>query len=426
MTSEVQAHNAATEIPASVVDAWLTAIENLVSVRSPFSNRLFKQLASRTDFTDNQRKRLHRLEPWAIASQGAGTTSSVESGEIPFAVMGYRTPDYREASRNIGDWVQTIAMMSHVVRRPNVSLSGDPQLVRILNRMGDQVPASNRLAGPEGTFRIFEMNRDSSDFDSLPDGTWAFIFGWFMKRPFGKKHPFPLNSSIRPIFVSFHISRPDFLTAEAIDYLRKYGPVGCGDWFTVRLLQKAEVPAYFSGCVTTTVGSLFEKHSMSDEMPTVYVDARTPEELSAPSTLTNLDNSLRNSTLPDGLGKALERLRVYREEYSNVVTSRLHTYLPCKSMGVPVVWAPENPDDRRFNGLAGDSGESLGHMSERISEISRTVLDAILRGESEDEVYSVYREMVAEDVAWTAERNANREAPQAKAASSALNTDSKG
>lgn len=386
------------------VDAWLFALQNLVAARSPLTGRLYRRLAERTEYTPQQRVRLERLAPWAERIASPAPAPAVAADEIPFGIIGYGAPDYAQASRNVGDWVQTVAMTSHIVRRPDVKLAGDRELVGVLEELRAGVPSENLIEGPAGTLKLVEVNRDASAYDSIPPGTWAIVFGWFMKTPFGRKAPFPLNDRIRPIFLSFHISRADFLRPEVVEYLRANGPVGCRDWYTTRLLSEAGVPAYFSGCVTTTVGRLFPPHVEDPTKPVAYVDVKVPDDAGDVVTLTNLDNSLRNGTLVHGLKAAIHRLGEYRNDFSKVVTSRLHTLLPSWSLGVPVEWQPGDPNDRRFGGLAGPTAEPREQMAARISEIARVILDAILAGKSEEDVYATYRAEVAKDVAATAAR----------------------
>lgn len=393
--------------PASkeqVAETWLVALQNLVSVRSPMASRVYNRLKQQDGLSENQQTRLARLGPWATKAGKPHNPPGVAINEIPFGVLNYQATDLREASRNIGDWVQTVAMMSHIVRRPDVTLRGDQDLVDVFNELRSGIPDTNKISGPSRTLRLVEFNRDASNYDSLPENTMAFVFGWFMKRPFGGKSPFPLNPNISPIFISFHISRADFLTQEAIDYLRENGPVGCRDWHTVGLLLDAGVPAYFSGCVTTTIGALFPTASPSSEKPVAYVDAEIPDGMTNAVQVTNLNNTLRNGALVPGLKSAIKRLAEYRTDYTKLVTSRLHTYLPSWSMGVSVDWKPNDPNDRRFGGLAGDSAESLEEMQGRVSRISKAILDSILAGKSHGEVLEVHWVNAEEELIKAAER----------------------
>ena len=40
---------------------------------------------------------------------------------------------------------------------------------------------------------------------------------------------FHTTPNIRPLFISFHVSRLEMLSDEALDYLRRFGRVGCRD-----------------------------------------------------------------------------------------------------------------------------------------------------------------------------------------------------
>ena len=77
--------------------------------------------------------------------------------------------------------------------------------------------------------------------------------GWFQWRA----ENWPPSEYIKPLLISMHISplRADkLLTEEGVQFLRKNGPVGCRDTYTLDLLQKHDIPAYFSSCLTLTMG----------------------------------------------------------------------------------------------------------------------------------------------------------------------------
>ena len=68
------------------------------------------------------------------------------------------------------------------------------------------------------------------------------------------------------------------LTPAAVDYLKRYGPVGCRDWTTVHLLLSLDVPAFFSGCVTTTIHTVFpDGRRPPTDAPVAYVDVPDAE-----------------------------------------------------------------------------------------------------------------------------------------------------
>ena len=144
---------------------------------------------------------------------------------------------------------------------------------------------------------------------------------------FRMRYGFPLHRNLRPIFVSFHCNKRDLLTADAIEYLKRYGPVGCRDWTTVYLLLSVGVPAFFSGCLTTTISTVFpdlDERPPADA-PVGYVDvpadasrpARSTYRHSRPAPCAGARSSRTATTRVD-------LLETYRRDRSAVVTSRLH------------------------------------------------------------------------------------------------------
>ena len=121
---------------------------------------------------------------------------------------------------------------------------------------------------------MITVHRDASMYQPIPEDTWVLCFGWYMHALFEMRHGFPLHRNLRPVFVSFHCNKRGLLTPEAIEYLRRYGPVGCRDWTTVYLLLSCGVPAFFSGCVTTTIDTVFPDLAAPPpaDAPVAYVD----------------------------------------------------------------------------------------------------------------------------------------------------------
>lgn len=77
--------------------------------------------------------------------------------------------------------------------------------------------------------------------------------GWYMHEP---KH-WPPAQNINPLFVAFHVNslaKDSLLAPGSINYLKKYEPIGCRDLGTVDLLKSKGIDAYFSACMTLTLG----------------------------------------------------------------------------------------------------------------------------------------------------------------------------
>ena len=77
--------------------------------------------------------------------------------------------------------------------------------------------------------------------------------GWFQWRA----ENWPPSKFVYPLLISMHISpikAEALLTPEGIDFLKKFSPVGCRDYYTKDLLESKGIPAYFSACMTLTLG----------------------------------------------------------------------------------------------------------------------------------------------------------------------------
>jgi len=73
--------------------------------------------------------------------------------------------------------------------------------------------------------------------------------------------------------------------------------------------------------------------------------------------------------------------------------------LPVRALGVEVDFVPKNLADIRFDGLIGIDDASFAAMQEGIRSKLETVLGAILRGDDEESVRRIWREVCADDVA---------------------------
>ena len=70
----------------------------------------------------------------------------------------------------------------------------------------------------------------------------------------------PPSSSIHPLFTSVHIFpfvADKLLTPKNVEYFKAHGPIGCRDLGTLHCLEKKGIPAYFSACLTLTLGETF-------------------------------------------------------------------------------------------------------------------------------------------------------------------------
>lgn len=178
--------------------------------------------------------------------------------------------------------------------------------------------------------------------------------GWFMHQP----KNFPPSGKIKPIWISFHIARPQ-LIKNNLEFFKKQPPIGCRDQATVNLLQKYGVDAYFTGCLTL----FFDKHTRKGSKK-YLVDVNTNV-----SYIPNLEIEMakfkdfevvKHEIMKKDDADINARLLVankFLENYKNaslVVTTRLHCALPCRSLGTDCIFIhKEFKTDPRFKGLEG-------------------------------------------------------------------------
>lgn len=193
--------------------------------------------------------------------------------------------------------------------------------------------------------------------------------GWYMTNP----EYWPPSDLIDPLFVSFHINylvENKMLTKKSIDYLKRHEPIGCRDLHTCEVLRSVGIDAFFSGCMTLTLGQAYKRRKDNGKVLFVNVLDEFPslrDMLIAPRTTLRrikcgqfIDSFYRNKFM----NALFDRELLENAEYFNqtfkvtcqnlfdaadeylkklssakfVVTSKIHTALPCLAIGVPVVF----------------------------------------------------------------------------------------
>ncbi len=377
---------------------------------TPTAAGLIEQLqhrpADEIDAMDERRQRSRQLiETWL-----APEPKAVPDGAVPVAVVDYQTPDQVLASGNLGDYIQTLSLLGNLVRLGGVEFTGEQGLGELARELQGRVRPEVRADGVGGRVHLLDVNRELTSADEIPAGTWMVAFGWHMHPMYDLRYDFPYHPNIRPIFISFHVNRLDMLTDEALDYLRRYGPVGCRDWTTVDLLLSAGVDAFFTGCLTTTVDALFPPRATVHEGGEVAV-IDLPRAAAGPGvkgvrTYTHQSDEYRHMSITDGVRAASDVLAGYQRDVDRVVTRRLHAYLPLVALGVPVDFQPWSPGDVRFPGLVGFTPDApaLRAVQDGIRDLIAATFARVLDGASEDDVYAYWRELTAGRLAAARER----------------------
>lgn len=255
--------------------------------------------------------------------------------------------------------------------------------------------------------KIIFINRERLD-EYEGDKIKMVLNGWFMHEP---QH-WPPSNDIIPCFLAFHLNSTVYdslLSNQGIEYLKKFSPIGCRDKATLRILQKKGIDAYFSGCMTLTLGS-FKHYGHTDckKEKIYFVDPyanviRDPlflfrnaykivksfksiwaiqHRILKKKGLTNFFRSysfylLYSNVFEDEIFKTAESLTCllpecefsteeekfkYAEDRLNlyadaklIITSRIHCALPCLALETPVIYVDkynaEFYDSCRLDGL---------------------------------------------------------------------------
>lgn len=135
----------------------------------------------------------------------------------------------------------------------------------------------------------FIDREDLGDYEG--EDCMVIMNGWFKHF----KDSWPPSSKIHPIFLSFHINSTakDFLLSEeSLTYYKKYEPIGCRDVTTRDILLEHGINAYFSGCMTLTLGENFKSEEKSNNI--YFVDPYFSFSKSPQKLLKNFWGLLRN------------------------------------------------------------------------------------------------------------------------------------
>lgn len=332
-------------------------------------------------------------------------------GKRNFGVLSYDQPGIR--SRNIGDYIQTVASLGHLLRYENLRFTGDSGLTELFAKLRGSVKTERKYPGPEAELNLVEVYRDGNIYQDIPEDTWYIAFGWYMHDIFGKSFNIPFHPNLRPILLSVFIRYPEMLTPDAIAYLKKYGPVGCRDWQSVAVLRAVGVPAFFSGCLTTTIDTVFPAPEPDRRSGTLQIDwlkgGKGPKKK---QTVT----AIRDKTFPENLELARSWVGDYAYKYKRVLTSRLHANLPARSVGAEVEFEPKNKSDSRFGGLYGINDAEFDAIRTGILDKLSVIIPLIASGASENEVYAKWAEITEADMAVADEYLATAHLPDATSA----------
>ena len=226
-----------------------------------------------------------------------------------FGLMSYAPASVTTNTINLGDYIQSIAARQFL-----------PKVDALIDR--EQM-----------------SNYDGDDINLIMNG-------WFMTHP----ENWPPSKHIRPLITSFHINgsvENQMLSEESIRYLKSHEPIGCRDSHTCDLLSSKGVDAFFSGCLTLTLGNTYKHDGSSGKVLFVNVldEFKSLSELILHPRTTY--GRIKSGLFRDAFYKRrkadnlLDMADAFLKQLAAakfVVTSKLHTALPCLAMGTPVIF----------------------------------------------------------------------------------------
>jgi lipopolysaccharide biosynthesis glycosyltransferase len=362
--------------------------------RTDPARRALHRARTAPDLDDATAAEVARLADWLDTHAPELDTVAPARTRPVVGVLHFQHPSWALSSDDLGDYTQSLAALGHLLRRPGVRLHADGELQKTLDALAAELPAPPADAAAVDV-DVLPVSRDASRWEVLPEPTWLIASGWWLHPVFGVRRDLPPHPAIRPVFVSVALPGPEVLTPEAVEHLRRHGPIGCRDWTTADLLLSYGVDAFFSGDLTTTLAPVAGPHA---GQPDGEPQGVPPLPRSA--------GDLRAGSLASNLLIASDALRALRTAPAPVRTADLHEYLAAVGTGVPVDFSPSNPSDPRLDGLDGlePGSAELTAMQERLTDLLDVVLGLVVAGAGEDEVRAAWRERTAPFVAEARER----------------------
>ena len=190
----------------------------------------------------------------------------------------------------------------------------------------------------------------------------TILNGWFMHNAaYWPPHP-----AIEPLLVSMHFVEPGrsrlrcwiksplarMLSGPGAEFLRRWGPVGARDEYSLEQLTARRIPAYHSGCLTLTL----PRPDVAHHKNVLAVDLTPQALLCLKSRTRRRVISLTHSCDPtlDQVGQeqtATKLLSLYAGAAA-VVTPRIHAAQPCLAFGTPVLLVTPDKPSRRVADVA--------------------------------------------------------------------------
>ena len=294
-----------------------------------------------------------------------------------FGITIYENKWYGGKSSNIGDYVQTLAQINiykkMIEHRLNKRINFNDFFHAIL--LGEYEGFKFEFVERDN---LTDVSKRYSDYE-----VHIVMNGWYMHGMNEEKTlDWPPPSNIIPHFISFHVSDQRMFDKKYKDFYLSNQPIGCRDNATSKKFNEMGVNAKFTGCLTSTI-DFFQWDPQIKKTAIIDVNEKnlnlSTEEYDKYEHMICKDWDHIKS-----LKVAYELLEKYTK-YEKVITSRLHAFLPCLSLGVPSEFVDPSGDTKkttwrqpnRFDGLHGIDFNGIVKLRallyDRIAEIEKNI-----------------------------------------------------
>jgi hypothetical protein len=137
-------------------------------------------------------------------------------------------------------------------------------------------------------------------------------------------YSFPISKKIIPICVSMSWIL-DTVNETNANELKKLGPIGCREHHTECLLQLANVPCFFSGCITSIVEQGKYKYLSLFKSTTTEI----------------ADNNTVYTNFAEPIALAYEQLYLMAQTPTPIRTSNLNVFVAARAFGIPATLVGE-------------------------------------------------------------------------------------
>jgi hypothetical protein len=240
--------------------------------------------------------------------------NNLKKNNIAIGILIYTTP-------NLGDWTQTVAALYvwwTYFKKPNTF----------------KVFLNNCITTSQiNDHPIVWLDRDYISLIPKPDNIEKVIMicnAWWMHKIYNVFN-FPPPNWIIPIYISMHFQNPKILTPNTITHLQSFQPIGCRDISTKNLLEKHNIKAYFSGCLTM----LLNLHDIKLGFTQTYDYSNINVHIDCYQKKCSFNNEIciKKTQHHSNIYDIYNILHVIQELFNflyakKIVTTRLHIWLP--------------------------------------------------------------------------------------------------